>query len=221
METRYHDTTRIAVFYDGGYFDEVSRYYKFGHPRGSRLSFEGVQRFIRYKTAAFEKRELARCPIVESHYFRGRFSAADAEAAGKLRDQAIIDDILIRSDVSQHYLPVTINNGERPKERGIDLRLALEAYDQAIHGKYDLLALVGCDGDYAALVKKLAGVGARSMVLAWDFHYSFEDQAGRKKTKETRTAKALIEACTWPVMMSSLVDDPPAEDRALVDQLFV
>jgi hypothetical protein len=43
--------TRIAVFFDGGYFDEVSKYYKFNHTRHSRLSVQGVQSFIRREVA--------------------------------------------------------------------------------------------------------------------------------------------------------------------------
>jgi len=39
--------TRIAVFIDGGYFDEVSRYYRFAHRRASRLSLTGLQTLAR------------------------------------------------------------------------------------------------------------------------------------------------------------------------------
>jgi hypothetical protein len=43
---RIRPIVRIAVFIDGGYFDEVSRYYKFRHPRGLRLSFAGLHTLI-------------------------------------------------------------------------------------------------------------------------------------------------------------------------------
>ena len=52
---------RVAVFIDGGYFDEVSRYYKFGHDRGSRLSLEGTNAFIRRITAEKEQVDEAAC----------------------------------------------------------------------------------------------------------------------------------------------------------------
>jgi uncharacterized LabA/DUF88 family protein len=212
---------RIGMFIDGGYFDEVSRYYKFGHARGTRLSLDGLQRFIRKTVADWEESELSLCPIVEAHYFRGRFSANDAEAAGKLKDQAVFDDVLIRTDIHQHYLPVSTNTGQPPKERGVDLRLALEVYDMAVHGRFDVVALVACDSDYVPLLRKLAETGVRTLVLAWDFRYEFDDLQGRRRLKETRTSQALIEACTYPVMMTALIDDRSRKDEQLVQQLFV
>jgi uncharacterized LabA/DUF88 family protein len=211
---------RIAVFYDGGYFDEVSRYYKYGHPRRARLSLEGVASFIRFKVAELERVSEELCPVVESHYFRGRFSASEAEAAGKLKDQALFDDVLIRGEIAQHYLPVTSAPGERPTEHGVDLRLALEAYDLAAHGRYDVLALIGCDGDYVPLVRKLSGLGVRTLVLAWDFRYEFDDQQGRRKVKETRTSQALLDICTWFLYMPQVIDEAASGDER-VSELFV
>lgn len=211
---------RVAVFIDGGYFDEVSRYYKFGHERGSRLSLEGTNAFIRRITAEKEHVEEDRVQVTESHYFRGRFSASDAEAAGKLRDQAAFDDILIRSNIRQHYLPVSTSGHGPPKERGIEVALALEAYERAVHGCYDVLALIGCDRDYVPLLGKLTAVGVPTLLLAWDFNYEFEDYHGRTRQKETRTAHALIDAATYPVMMTEAIEDR-VDDGKLIDRMFV
>lgn len=211
---------RVAVFIDGGYFDEVSRYYKFGHERGSRLSLEGTNAFIRRITSEKEGVDEGRVQVTESHYFRGRFSANEAEAAGKLRDQAAFDDILIRSNIRQHYLPVSTSGHGPPKERGIEVALAIEAFERAAHGCYDVLALIGCDRDYVPLLSKLTGFGVRTLLLAWDFNYEFEDYHGRTRQKETRTAHALIEAATYPILMTELIEDQ-AEDRKLIDRMFV
>jgi len=211
---------RIAVFIDGGYFDEVSRYYKFGHERGSRLSVEGLLAFVRHTVADREQMDITRCQVVESHYFRGRFSAADAEAAGKLKDQAAFDEVLIRAGVVQHYLPVGTDARGRPRERGIDVWLSVEALDLAIHKGFDVLALVACDGDYLPLLRKLSGLGVRTLVLAWDFQYEYE-HGGERKIRETRTAQVLLEACTYPVMMVPIIDDRSRRDDPLINGLFV
>ncbi len=211
---------RIAVFIDGGYFDEVSRFYKFQHERKSRISVNGLQAFIRRKVAEYEKTEESYCQIVESHYFRGRFSAADAAAAGKLEDQAAFDDILIRAGIVQHYTPIRTLRG-KPQEMGIDVWLSLEAFDLAVHKGFDVLALVACDADYVPLVRKLSGIGTRTMLLAWDFSYEFVDGNGNRQKKETRTAQALIEASTYPLMMGVLVKDRSKKDDQLIKSLFV
>jgi uncharacterized LabA/DUF88 family protein len=212
---------RIAVFFDGGYFDEVSRFYKFQHSRRARLSVQGIQAFIRHAVADKEKTDESYCQIVEAHYFRGRFSASDAAAAGKLEDQAAFDDILIRAGIVQHYLPMRISQQGRPQEMGIDVWLSLEAFDLAVHKRFDVLALIACDADYVPLARKLSGIGTRTMVLAWDFQYEFTDWQGVAKRRETRTAQALIDGCTYPVMMTAIIDDRSKKDDAVVRGLFV
>ncbi len=213
--------TRISVFIDGGYFDEVSRYYKFGHDRGSRLSLEGLHNYIRHMVAEHERIDEGLSRVVESHYFRGRFSASEAEAAGKLKDQAAFDDILIRSGIRQHYLPVGTTASGAPKERGIEVALSLEAFAAAAFGRFDVLVLIGCDGDYVHLLRRLGNLGVRTMVLAWDFHYEFEDYHGRKRQKETRTSQALIDVATYPIMMTGLIEEGYHRDDDLIDGLFV
>lgn len=217
--TNREELTRVALFIDGGYFDEVSRYYKFGHERGARLSVEGLRDFVRHTVAEYEGVDDSLCPVTEAHYFRGRFSAADADAAGKLRDQAAFDDILIRANVQTHYLPVVTTPSGAPRERGIDISLSLEAFDLAVNKGYEVLALVACDGDYAHVLRKLTGVGVRTMVLAWNFRYEHSDPRGRSRTRETRTAQALIDACTYPVLMAPRIDE--ARDDEDVEELFV
>ncbi len=212
--------TRIAIFIDGGYYDEVSKYYKFQHSRRARISINGLQAFVRHKVAECEKTEESYCQIVEAHYFRGRFSAADAKAAGKLGDQAAFDDILIRAGVVQHYMPLRTYRG-KSQEMGIDVWLSLEAFDLAVHKRFDVLALIGCDADYVPLARKLSGIGTRTMVLAWDFEYEFRDDKGVKQRKEQRTSQALIESCIYPVMMIPLIDDRSKKDDSIIKGLFV
>lgn len=210
---------RIATFIDGGYFDEVSKYYKFQHPRASRLNVGGVMEFIQEEVAAWENVDANFCQIVESHYFRGRFSTAKASEAGKLEDERRFDEVLMRAGVIQHYQPVD-DRGFRATEKGIDMWLALEAFDLAVHKGFDVIVLIACDGDYVPLVKKLNGLGTRVMLLAWDFSYEY-DFRGETRYKETRTSSELIRTATYPVMMNDIIDDETRQDDDLVNGLFV
>jgi uncharacterized LabA/DUF88 family protein len=208
--------TRIAVFIDGGYFEKVSSYYKFGHERKARISVRGLQDFIRHEVKVREQVEdESRCQIVESHYFRGRPPASVAEERDMLKRQAQFDEVLIREGIVQHYMPVVKGFDGRPKESGIDVWLSLEAFDLAVHKRFDVLALVGCDGDFVPLMRKLNGIGTRTMVLAWDFV--------NDRDEETRTSQALIEASTYPVMMTSKIEtrETKKDDERYIRGLFV
>lgn len=207
---------RVAVFYDGGYLNEVSNYYKFYHPKQSRISIYGIHEFIRQKVSELENIDAARVHIVEAHYFRGRFSAEAADHAGKLKAERMFDDVLIRAGVVQHYLPVD-ERSVRPQEKGIDVWLSLEAFDLAVHKRLDVVALLGCDGDYVPLVRKLNGIGTRTILLAWDFQYTMPDGSVR----ETRTSRALINEATYPVMMQELIDNGEGKEGPVLDILFI
>lgn len=211
--------TRIAVFIDGGYFARVSDYYRYVHERASRISVRGLNEFIRHETKLREQvDDETRCQIVESHYFRGKFSAVDAAEKNKLEGQAIFEEVLMREGIVQHNLPMGKRPDGTPVEKGIDVWLSLEAFDLAVHKRFDVLALVGCDGDYVPLMRKLNGIGTRTMVLAWDF--KFED---RGVPVVTRTDQKLIETSTYPVMMAPRIDSRETkkdEDR-YIRGLFV
>ncbi len=207
---------RVAVFYDGGYLNEVSNFYKFYHPKQSRISIHGIHTFIRHQVSELEHVEERRVQIVEAHYFRGRFSAEAADMAGKLKAERMFDDVLIRAGVIQHYLPVD-ERAYRPQEKGIDVWLSLEAFDLAVHKKLDVVGLLGCDGDYVPLVRKLNGIGTRVILLSWDFKYVMPDGSER----ETRTSRALINEVTYPVVMQEIIDNPAAAAEYHIEELFI
>jgi uncharacterized LabA/DUF88 family protein len=216
------DIIRIAVFYDGQYFFHVSNYYKFNHERQARLNMAGVHRFIQDRVSKLEQCDSRLCQIVEAHYFRGRFSVSDFDQKGardndpqfaekQLRNERGFDDVLTRANIAAHYFPID-SRQQPPKEVGIDVWLALEAYDLAVHKKFDILALVGCDSDYVPLVRKLNSIGTRVMLLAWDF---------KTDRSETRTAQALIDECSYPIMMHEEIKTRARQRDPLIDGLFV
>jgi uncharacterized LabA/DUF88 family protein/cold shock CspA family protein len=156
------------------------------------------------------------CHIVDSHYFRGRLSAYEAQSSeNKLYAERIFDDILMGEKVITHYLPLRMRGGKR-EEKGIDVWLALEAYELSVFKKFDVLVLIASDGDYVPLVRKLNTLGTRVMLLSWDFRY--QDMNGRESV--TRTSQELLEEVTYPVAMHELIDNRLNKNDAVISNLF-
>lgn len=204
--------TRIGVFYDGNYFFHVSNYYNFHHNRRARISIAGLHHFIRHEVAKAEGTDQRYCQIVDAHYFRGRLKASEAEQRDQLFRDRQFDDILIREGVVAHYLPLSQGG-----EKGIDVWLALEAFELAIYKRFDVSVLVAGDGDFLPLVRKLNTLGTRVVLVGWDF--KFTDQNNNER--ETRMAQSLLDEVTYPLMMHQEIDDRSRKDDPLINGLFI
>ena len=209
--------TRIGVFYDGNYFLHVSNYYNYSHERRSRISISGLHAFVRRQVAEEEGVNERLCQIVDAHYFRGRLNAHEANQRGnQLFYDRLFDDILMSEGVVTHYLPVKTYQGYR-QEKGIDVWLALEAFELAQYKKFDVVVLITSDGDYVPLIRKLNTLGSRIMVLSWDFE--FLNEQGEKQV--TRTSQDLLEEVSYPVAMHGIIDDRSRRNDMAIQNLFV
>ncbi len=208
---------RIGVFYDGNFFYHVSNYYSYAHERKARISIDGLHRFIRNRVAEAFEADISLCHIVDAHYFRGRLSAAEANSREKLiYHERVFDDILVSSGVTTHYLPLRSYDG-RYQEKGIDVWLALEAYELTVYKQFDVVVLIAGDGDYVSLIRKLNTLGTRVMVLGWDFDTVNE----YGKQFSTRTSRDLLEEATYPMPMHHVINDPKTADDPIIKGLFV
>jgi uncharacterized LabA/DUF88 family protein/cold shock CspA family protein len=215
---REHRLTRIGVFYDGNYFLHVSNYYAYFHERKSRLSIAGLHHFIRNQIAQEEGTDERLCQIVDAHYFRGRLPASEAANQGNaLYYERAFDDILSSEGVTTHYLPIRTSSYGARFEKGIDVWLALEAFEQSYYKRFDVLVLIASDGDYVPLIRKLNSLGTRVMVLSWDFEYTND----YGKTMTTRTSQELLEEVTYTVAMHEVIDNRVRRNEPLVNSLFV
>lgn len=209
---------RIGVFYDGNYFHHVSNYYAYYHQRQCRISISGLHEFIRAQVASEEGVDTRYCQIVDAHYFRGRLSAQDANSKGdRLYWERVFDDVLMAEGIVTHYLPLRIGSAGRIEEKGIDVWLALEAFELAFYKHFDVLVLIASDGDYVPLVRKLNSLGTRVMVLAWDFQYT--DNNGKERL--TRTSQDLLEEVTYPTSMHEIIDNRVRKNEPIINNLFV
>lgn len=209
--------TKIGVFYDGNYFLHVSNYYNYDHPRRARVSIAGLHRFIEARVAN-DAGQPGNARIVDSHYFRGRLNATEAQQRGSvLYYDRVFDDILMSSGVTTHYSPLRTSHGRRG-EKGIDVWLALEAFESAMLRQLDVVVLIASDSDYVPLVRKLHGLGCKVMVMGWDFEFTTDN--GTRMI--TRTSQELLEAASHPVLMNDLIDSPGSSgEKDLIDEIFV
>ena len=212
MANHPRNFTKIGIFYDGNFFLHVSNYYQYYHPRKSRISISGLHEYIRHRVASEEDTDVRYCHIVDAHYFRGRLRAQDAEQRDLLLKERLFDEVLMREGVTTHYLPLGPDG-----EKGIDVWLALEAYELSIYKQFDVLVLVACDGDFRPLLRKLNTVGTRVMLLAWDFEYT--DRHNLQKM--TRTAQVLLDEATYPVLMHQIIDDRSLRHDSQINNLFL
>lgn len=186
------------------------------HERKARLSISGLHKFVRSMIAKEEELDERYVQVVDSHYFRGRFSAQQVSERDMLFKERIWDDTLIKEGVITHYLPM----GPDGTEKGVDVSLALECFEVAQLKSLDLVCLVAGDSDYVPLVRKLNTLGVRVMVLGWSFTYHAESGEERG----TRASQLLMSEVTYPFDMTATIDGIgalPAQEQAAFEDLFV
>jgi cold shock CspA family protein/uncharacterized LabA/DUF88 family protein len=157
--------------------------------------------------------DIRHCQIIDAHYFKGRSSVK--EMGEKVQNERVFEDILMRENIVNHYLPLRFGENNTWQEKGIDVWLALEAYELAIYKRFDVLVLVAGDGDYVPLVRKLNTVGTQVMLIGWDYSYYNENGT----ITETRTSRQLLEEVLYPIVMNERIDKQPITD--IINDLFV
>jgi len=218
MSQQANPALKVGVFYDGSYFTHVSNYYNYVHPHRRRLHIGGLHDFIKHQVAIQEGTTPNRCHIIDAHFFRGRFSAKEAnEKANQLYYDRVFDDVLMYNGVQTHYLPVKDLMG-RKREKGIDVLMALETYELCMLKRYDVVALIASDGDHVPLVRKIHALGCKTMLLGWDFEYT-EEASGEVQT--TKTSTDLWNVVTYPLEIADRVEEGLRENDEVVRDMFV
>lgn len=208
--------TKIAVFYDGGYFSNVSSYYLYQHKQEARISISGMHEFIKHKIATELNIDERLCHV-KSHYFRGRYSTKQIldHSEDGLKKDRLWEDVLINENVQTHYMPIS-NYGE---EKGVDVAFALEVLEQAYLKQYDVLVLVAGDSDYVPLIRKVSNLGIPSLCLGFSFQFQADGQ-----DKGTKASQQLMNEATFAVAMEKVidgVDTAQSSDRLMIDNLFI
>jgi hypothetical protein len=93
--------------------------------------------------------------------------------------------------------------GERPREKGIDVRLAIDVVAKALAGEYDVAIIASCDTDLAPAVELLLELKAKNgtpevELIAWEGRQSKIGVAGHRMTYREVT-RVDFEAVSDPV----------------------
>ncbi len=146
------------------------------------------------------KTAISLCQIVEAHFFRGRFSLkavqATKDSQKQLETDRFQDQILMWSGVVSHYHPMN-EAASLPEEKGIDVWLALEAYDLAVHKRF-----------FVPLVRKINGLGTRVLIIGVDL------------PNTANTSQKLIDEASYTVMLSEEVDSKTAKGDSIINRIF-
>lgn len=209
--------TKIGVFYDGSFFLHVSNYYAYCHPVQRRIYLPGFHDFLRSQVAAMEGVDMLSCQISTAHFFRGRFSASDAQMRNnQLYNDRVFDDILISMGIETHYLPLRMR-GDRMREKGIDVWFALEAYEQAIKKDLDVVFLITSDNEQLPLLRKLRGLGVIVYILNW--HFTFTD--GKGHSVVTLVSYDLIREATYVCDVDQIVSEGLESGDKIIQGMFM
>jgi uncharacterized LabA/DUF88 family protein len=207
--------TRLMVFYDGSFFRQGQVYFRY-HERRGWFCLPELHAFFE----AFASRKMGTqresTKVVEAHFYDGRTSsrAADSDRLEKERD---FEMALISAGIVPHYLPVA----ERPRvpgsqndgdimQKGVDVKMALDALDLAHSNRFDVAVLVTGDADFVPLVTKITALGKQALVAHFEVE-PWTDERG-KEHRATRASRALLNAASYTLNFNGVLEDPEWPD---------
>lgn len=162
-------TISIGLFIDGGYYAKIDK--SLSQTLAMRIDVTQLMQYIRTKVAEDCSIDKNRCHITESHFFRGRYRASDANAKNLLFSERHFEDTLIANDVIFHYKHLREIDGNII-EKGIDVWYALEAYELSAIRKFDYVVLITGDADHEMLIRKLKAMKINVILLTGNFDSS-------------------------------------------------
>lgn len=165
------NVVKVGFFYDGNFVGKISDFYTFRHDIRSRISLKTIQEYVMRKIAEQEKSFIR---IVESHLYKSRITAREAEEKDVLYGERVFDDACMYDGITTHYLPMKVQNN-RKIEKGVDVWLALDAYEISLLKKLDYVVLVTNDINFKPLVKKLHSLGVKVILLSWEINWQNEN----------------------------------------------
>lgn len=184
----------IGLFIDGQYYYLLDKAVQEKHNRQVKL--RGLMDYIQKSIAARYSLDESSCIVTETHFFRGRMSAKDAEERDLLLKERMFEDRLIANDVVLHYKPVYFLPNGTPHEKAVDVWFALEAYELALFRDFDFIVMITGDADYEMLARKIKSLKKPAILLSW--HYDEQDP----------TAKDLKDEISFPININEMLANP-------------
>ena len=106
--------------------------------------------------------------LLKAIFFQGRFRADDTTDA-ELYDDRNFEDRLIYNDVVFHYKHIGVLAEGGHREKGIDVRYALEIYELTLFRDFVFIVLITGDADHEMLARKIKALKKQVVLLTWNF----------------------------------------------------
>ncbi len=162
----HQDNLSIGVFIDGGYLAKIDE--GLAQMKMGRVNIKGLLQFIPEMIGRQFGIDRKLLYITESHYYRGRFRASEAEDRHLLLSERQFEDTLIENDILCHYKHLRPNPAGGIIEKGIDTWFALDTYELTLYRDFDYVVLISGDADHEMLAKKLKALKTHTILLTWD-----------------------------------------------------
>lgn len=178
-------------FYDGSHFNYAQNYF-YGKGHGW-LSFQPFHKLLEDYIRKHDKGDFE-YKIVYAAWYQGLYSVLNAEDKHLKLDRQRHQDLL-HAGIETKFQPMSQSSN---KEKGIDVAMALDVFETALIGEFDLAVLVTGDGDFVPLVRVLHKHGILVNVAYFDY-----EENGRKSFCNER----LKEACSIALNINALEKD--------------
>lgn len=195
----------IGLFIDGNYFVLLDN----GLGNTSRVNIKGLIKFIQKAIAEKYKLDPDSCLVTETHFFRGRYKAFDANKKGLLMKDRKFEDRLIENDVILHYKHVYDLPDGTPREKGIDVWFALETYELALYRDFDFVVMITGDADYEMLARKIKSLKKPAILLSWHCD------------EQNPTAKALKDEISYHIDINSILKEDPTLSSQIIESASI
>ena len=163
----HSENLSIGVFIDGGYFAKIGEGLK-AKKTASNVNVRNLLNFI--PEIIGQKFDIDRkiLYITESHYYRGRYRAKDADDRNLLYNERKFEDTLIENDIIFHYKHLRTNPKGGVIEKGVDTWFAPDTYEMTLFRQFDYVVLISGDADHEMLARKLKALKTHVILLTWD-----------------------------------------------------
>ncbi|MBQ7812706.1 MAG: NYN domain-containing protein [Bacteroidales bacterium] len=156
----------IGVFIDGGYFAKINE--GLAKLKMGSVNVRGLIQYIPEAISKIDGIAQKELYITESHYYRGRYRAHDAQERNLLYVERKFEDSLIENDIIFHYKHLRENPQGGVIEKGIDTWFALDTYEMTLYRNFDYVVLISGDADHEMLARKLKALKTHTILLTWD-----------------------------------------------------
>ena len=156
----------IGVFIDGGYYAKINE--GLAKLRMGSVNVKGLLQYIPEMIARIDGTDRRSLYITESHYYRGRYRAHDADKRNLLYSERLFEDSLIENDIIFHYKHLRENPQGGVIEKGVDTWFALDTYEMTLFRNFDYVVLISGDADHEMLARKLKALKTHTILITWD-----------------------------------------------------